>query len=272
VLARGESQRVKVPEERWGKIYNHHPDYLTLEEQEEIKSILKKNHFERRDRPGRGPALLQGLLRCAKCNASLRVQYVKGRSCTYDCAWFVEGCTRFNSSEFDGRILAEAFKVFKTPPLEMLKAALEEAQSQEQKQLEWIESERERLEHEKRKAEELVDQSYGKHRRVYDYAVEKLDAILKEKDQFDQKVAIKLSAPKIYESKQELEEHCRRASDVPSLWHYPLVTFQERKQLLRLSSITCWWPSPRKDLMRSFSGHLAPKPRFLYSAMPGGII
>src|SRR5262245_39687946 len=234
VLARGESQRVKVPEERWVKIYNHHPGYLTLQEQEEIKSILKKNHFKRRDRPGRrGPALLQGLLRCAKCNASLRVQYVKRRSCIYDCAWSVEECTRFSSFEFDGRILAEVFKVLRTPPLDMLKATLEEAQSQEQKQLEWIDSERERLKLEMRKAQDLIDRSYGKHPRVRDYAVDKLNAILKEQDQFDQKVAIKLSAPKIYESEQELEEHCRRASDVPSLWHHPLVTFQERKQILR---------------------------------------
>jgi len=154
------------------------------------------------------------------------VQYTKGRSCIYDCAWSVEECTRFSSSEFDGRILAEAFKVLKTPPLDMLKAALEEAQSQEQKQLEWIESERERLEHEKRKAEDLVDRTYGKQPRVRDYAVDKLNAILKEQDEFDQKVAIKLSALKIYESEEELEEHCRRASDVPSLWHHPLVTFQ----------------------------------------------
>src|SRR4029453_18107566 len=125
VLASGEWQRGKGPEERWATIYTRAPGCLTLKEQEEIKSILKKNHFERRDRPGRGPALLQGLLRCARCNASLRVQYVKGKSCSYDGARSVEGCTRFNSSEFDGRILAEAFKVLKTPPLDMLKTTLE---------------------------------------------------------------------------------------------------------------------------------------------------
>ncbi len=45
MLARGELQRIKVPEERWIKIFNHHPGYMTVEQQEEIKSILKKNNF-----------------------------------------------------------------------------------------------------------------------------------------------------------------------------------------------------------------------------------
>ena len=56
--------------------------------------------------------------------------------------------------------------------------------------LDWIDSERERLGHGERKAQELVDRSYGKHPRVYDHAVEKLEDLLKEKQQFEQKTAI----------------------------------------------------------------------------------
>jgi hypothetical protein len=36
VLANGESKRMKVPEERWIKIFNHHPAYITQEQQEEV--------------------------------------------------------------------------------------------------------------------------------------------------------------------------------------------------------------------------------------------
>jgi len=32
---------------------------------------LKKNHFKRRNRAGRGPAIMQGLLRCAVCGATV---------------------------------------------------------------------------------------------------------------------------------------------------------------------------------------------------------
>ena len=233
VLARGELQRIKVPEERWVKNFNHHPGYMTVEQQEEIKSILKKNHFGRRDRPGRGPALLQGLLRCAKCNASFHVKYICKRSYSYACAWSVEGCTRFGSYEFDKQVLAELFKVLKTPPLDMLKAALEEARSQERAQLNWIESGRERLRHEEQRARDRADATVGSLPRVYRDALERLDKVLEEKDQFEQKIAMRPAVPKSYESDEELEALCRRASDVPSLWNHPVVTFQEQKEILR---------------------------------------
>jgi hypothetical protein len=39
--------------------------------------------------------------------------------------------------------------------------------------------------------------------------------------------------PKSDQSEEELEELCRLASDIPRLWHHPLVTHQERKEILR---------------------------------------
>jgi hypothetical protein len=110
---------------------------------------------------------------------------------------------------------------------------LEASRRQEQARLCWIETERERLDHEERKAKELVDRSYGKHPRVYDHAVEKLEELLKEKHQFEQKVAIERAKGMKLESNDELEELCRLASDVPGLWHHPEVSHQERKEIVR---------------------------------------
>jgi DNA invertase Pin-like site-specific DNA recombinase len=233
VMARGESKRMKVPEERWIKTFNHHPAYMSQEQQEEIKSILKKNRFPRRDRPGRGPALSQGLLRCAVCNRSLTVNYQRLKSYSYVCGWYVEPCTKFTSSEFDKNILAEVFKILKTPPLEVLRAALEETRSQERRQLNWIESERERLRHEERVAHERADLTRGSLPRVHLNALEKLEKVLEEKEQFEQKISLYPLVPKSHESEEELEELCRIASDVPALWHHPAVTNQERKEILR---------------------------------------
>src|SRR5262245_31577796 len=131
ILATGQSPRVKVPEHRWVKIFNNHPAYMTPEQQEEIKLTLRNNHFVRRHRAGRGPALTQGLLRCAVCQKSLSVNYCRGNSYVYGCGWETEPCTRFISYEFDQYILKEVFKVLKTPPLEMLKAALDESRRKE---------------------------------------------------------------------------------------------------------------------------------------------
>jgi DNA invertase Pin-like site-specific DNA recombinase len=233
VSANGQARRVKVPEHLWVKWPNNHPAYMTQEQQEEIKLILTKNYFGRRDRAGRGPALTQGLLRCAVCKRSLSVNYHRGKSYSYGCGWESEPCTRFISYDFDQYILREVFKVLGTPPLDMLRSALEESRSQELTRLSWIESERERLKHEERKAQERADTSHGNLPRVYFDALEKLEKVLQEKEQFEQKIALVQSVPKSEESEEELEELCRLASDVPGLWHHPIVAHQERKEILR---------------------------------------
>jgi DNA invertase Pin-like site-specific DNA recombinase len=237
VLANGQSKRIKVPEDRWIQTFDHHPAYMTREEQEQFKSILKENEFKLRNRPGRGQALMQGLLRCAICGETLVVCYHK-KTYSYGCGWkwlkYAENpCTRFVSLEFDQYIVAEVFKILKTPPLDMLISALEATRAQERAWLSWIESERERLEHKVQEAQELVHRSHGSRPRVYEYAVDQLDKALEEKEAFKQKIAIEHAKAKKFETNEELEELCRLAAEVPALWHHPLVTHQERKELLR---------------------------------------
>ena len=233
VLATGQSPRVKVPEHRWVRIPNHHPAYMSVEQQEEIKLILANNNFVRRNRPGRGPALTQGLLRCTVCGKLLSVNYHRNRSYSYGCGWESEPCTRFISYEFDGYILAEVFKVLETPPLEILRAALEESRNQERTRANWTQSERERLDHEEQTARERADLTRGELPRVHRDALERLENVLQEREKFEQKIAFEESLPRIDQSEEELAELCRLASDLPGLWHHPVVTNQERKELLR---------------------------------------
>jgi DNA invertase Pin-like site-specific DNA recombinase len=233
VLPNGKLKRMKVPEDRWIKTFNHHPAYMSQEQQEEIKSILKKNRFHFRQRVGRGPSLTQGLLRCAVCKRSLHVNYHRGKAYSYFCGWTTEPCVRFSSYEFDKFILAEAFKILEAPPLEMLKAALAETRSREQMRLKWIESERERIAHEEHRAEERAELTRASLPRVHFDALEKLEKVLQQKEEFEQKISLAPVMPKSDQSEEELEELCRLASDIPRLWHHPLVTHQERKEILR---------------------------------------
>jgi DNA invertase Pin-like site-specific DNA recombinase len=235
VLANGQSQRIKVAEEHWIKHFEHHPAYMTQEQQEEIKSILSKNRWKCRHRPGRGPAILQGLLRCAVCNNALGVSYGRLNSWTYMCGWNTEPCTLFTSCEFERNVLARVFKLLAAPPLEMLREALEATRRHERTRLDWIESERQRLKLEMRKAQELIERSYNKHDRVYDYAAKKFEAIEKEQEQFELKIKIAGEQAKTtkFETHEELEELCRIASEVPTFWHQPGVSNQDRKEILR---------------------------------------
>ena len=73
--ASGHSKRVKVTEDRWIKTFNHHPAYMTPEQQEEIKSILKKITSTPKSTRARETANFQGLFRCAVCGSNLAVSY-----------------------------------------------------------------------------------------------------------------------------------------------------------------------------------------------------
>ena len=236
VQARGVTKRMKMAEDRWIKIYNHHPAYLTLEEQEEIKSILARNQFKRRHRAGRGRALSQGLLRCGACGATLIVSYTRKAYrfvCRRSKDYAEKPCLSFSCNELDQHILREVFKVLKAPPVDMLKAALKASQSKKQTRLNWIEGERERLVHAERLAQEHADLSRTKYPRVHLAALARLECVLEEKEEFELKTGLERMALEKHESEEELEELCRIASELPALWEHEAMSHQERKEILR---------------------------------------
>ena len=143
-----------------------------------------------------------------------------------------EALHEFFSKDFDQYILQEVFKVLKTPPIDMLKSALEASRSEKQTRLSWIQAERERLGHEERMAQARADLTHGNLRRVHLDALEKLEKVLEEKERFEQKSPWSPVAPND-ESEEELDALCQLASEVPSLWHHSEVTNQERKEILR---------------------------------------
>ena len=225
VRARGQSKRIKLPEDRWIKHANHHPAYMTVEEQVEIKVILAKNQFTRRYRAGRGPALIQGLLRCRVCGASLMVTYTK-RGYYFVCRrsreYAEKACLSFCCNDLDEKILREVFKILQAPPIDMIRAALEQSRSKIQTRLHWIESERERLAHEERLAEERAKLAAESFPRVQRAALAKLEKIMNEKEEFEQKIAFEESARANDASEEELAELCRIAADVPALFQHEL--------------------------------------------------
>jgi DNA invertase Pin-like site-specific DNA recombinase len=236
LLASGQSKRVSVSEEHWIKHFNHHPAYMTLEEQEEIKSMFQSKQFEHRSRPGRGPALMQGLLRCGLCGATLQVNY-PSKTCMYSCdraSRYAETvCMTFTGSDLERCILRELFRVLKTPPIEMLKSALEAERKKYQTRLSWIESERERLSHEESVARERAELARGRLESVYLDSLEKLENVLQKKKEFEQKIAREPLSRLREESDKELDELCRIAGEVPSLWQHEEMTNKERKEILR---------------------------------------
>jgi DNA invertase Pin-like site-specific DNA recombinase len=228
------SKPIKLPEERWTKIPDHHPPYLSREEQEKIKAILKNNHLTRRYPVRRPRALTQGLLRCAVCGAALAISY-PSKGYSFSCGGSVryagKPCVNFSSNELEDCILGKIFKALKTPPIEMLRSALDASRAKEQTRLSWIASERERLARAEQSAQERADLTRGGLPRVHFVALEKLEKVIQERKQFEDKIALAPVAPN-NESEEELEELCRIASDVPALWQHEAVHDEERKKIL----------------------------------------
>src|SRR5512133_141332 len=84
-------------------------------------------------------------------------------------------CIVFTSNDLDRFILRELFKVWETPPVELLKSALEASRNEKQRRLSWIQSERERLAHEECIAQERAELTRGNLPRVHFDALEKLE-------------------------------------------------------------------------------------------------
>ena len=101
VLPNGQSKRMKVPEEHWIKNFDHHPSYITPQQQEEIRSILHENLFRRRYRAGPWAGASAGTC-CGVQSATGRLMCHTAAiiSCSYRCAWEIRRCSRFTSSEF----------------------------------------------------------------------------------------------------------------------------------------------------------------------------
>jgi DNA invertase Pin-like site-specific DNA recombinase len=215
-------------------IHNHHPGYLSREEQAEFKAILKGDP-KREMKRGRCRSLLQGLVRCVICGESLLVAYRTKAFC-FTCRRTLKNtskpCVNFSSNDLEKMIVQEVLNVLTAPPIEILRAAARASQSQKQARLSRMEAERKRLANEERAAQERVDLSSRRLPRVRRAAFEKLEKVLQEKERLEQEYASAL-AGQSDETHIDLEELCRVASDVPELWLHEAVSYEERKQILR---------------------------------------
>jgi DNA invertase Pin-like site-specific DNA recombinase len=240
IRSNGEAVRVRVSDDSVVRIFNALPPYISVDEQEKIRAILKSNDFIKRDRPGRGSALCQGLLYCASCNTRFLVQYsdYSDKRHRYWCGWKTikhgqKACSSCDGTAVDRAVEREVFRILRMPAMELLREALKESRRQTDARDSWIKTERQRLEHEEKKSLELLDKSRGNHPRLYAYAQDKMEKLLQAKEDFEIKIAAELAQSKTVPEEEELEELCALATDVPNLWHHRLVTHQERKEIVR---------------------------------------
>jgi Recombinase/Recombinase zinc beta ribbon domain len=238
VTASGETVREAIPEDRWIKVYNAFPAYMTVEEQEEIKAKLKRNDFIKHYRPGRGSALCQGLLYCGRCGTRLVVGYHRKDGHSYWCGWKTiqrgeKSCSYFDGRDLDRAVETAVLSVLGAPPLEILREAHQGLRRELDSRKAWIESERDRLAKEKERALDLLERSRTDTPRIYGFAQNQLERALQAAEDFEHKAIAELAHFERIPADRELQELCALAADVPKLWRNPLVTNQERKDIIR---------------------------------------
>jgi len=64
-------------------------------------------------------------------------------------------------------------------------------------------------------------------------ALKKLEQVLQAKEEFEHKIANEKPVRDFDQEENELEELCQLATEVAGIWHHPVVTHQERKEILR---------------------------------------
>lgn len=233
----GHTKRRPAPEEKQIQLQNHHPAYVTLEEQDRIRAVLKGKRFGFRARPGRGSALGQGLLYCAKCRVRLAVEYPRPRSHRYLCqknptTYARVPCFNVHGPDIDEAVERLVLPRLAAPPLEELQRALAATRAGARAAAESMDAERRRLAYEEQVARDRYEQCDPRFRLVAVDAEERLEQAMQARITFEHRLATAAPAPAPGETDDELRTLCEIVHDVPALWRDPVVTDRDRKEVL----------------------------------------
>jgi DNA invertase Pin-like site-specific DNA recombinase len=236
-----EGDRVQrpVPEDRWIRVPGLFPAYITPERQAAIRLQVGKNAFVDRHRPGRGRALLQGLVLCGACGARLTVcdPGPATRSHYYMCSQKaatlgVQPCLSFPGRDLDAAVERFFLRAVAAPPLPMLEQALAEARGAEATRVNAVEAERKQLQYHERLAQDRYEAVDPRNTLVFAAAVEEFETAKQALKAFEFRRAAAPPPPTPLETADELRVLVDLVSDVPRLWRHPLVSMQERKTML----------------------------------------
>lgn len=235
------------PPDEWVVIHNHHEPYVSPERQAEIQRRLTANRNTLIAPVGRGPALVQGLLRCTVHKRAFRTTYRTRhrepdghviRRAQYGCLlappsdladWHVS----ILAQRLDPLIEAEVLATLMPPSLEVIKEAAYDA-SREYTALERSrQDELRRLQAEVDEAQRAFDQTDKSYSHVRHRLLERLESALRNLSERKTFFQLHPLTPPLALTEAELAELRALLEDLPRLWHHPDVTAEQRKAVIR---------------------------------------
>ena len=240
LLSSGKVRRRMLPESEWIRHRNHHPAYITEEEQDLFLRILKGNRFENRNRPARGPTMCQGIAECGQCGNRLSVLPARRGSIRYQCTTrsvrFVEpGCFSVQADKVDQAVERAFLTRLGNPIADILDEAFRELRSTHNARFDRRESERQRLVADEERARRRYDlvQDRGGNPRVLRDREDQLERAIAAREDFDRRVAMESDIPPTMPEAAELARLQVEISSVAELWSSAVVTNREKKEMLR---------------------------------------
>jgi len=224
-------------------VRDHFPAYITWEQFEHNQSRLKANRNLLRATAVRsGTALLQGLVRCGRCNLGMSVQYAKRRGqvypryvCSQDASHHGgRVCTSISGPCVDRAVSAEALAALAPAALEISLRVRADLEQQRASQEGHWQQRIERARYEAERAERQY-KSVEPENRLVARTVERAweDALRAERDlresyeRHSQQVPHRLTA-------EDIAAIRALANDLPTLWNAPTTAPTDRKAVLRL--------------------------------------
>jgi len=220
----------------------HHESYISRQDWQAIQASLTSRRPSVRPPIGRGPAVLQGLLWCVRCQRWMQTVYHdrKGtnRAPRYTC-WLVDHAEKHvhslscSASLVDPRVVALVLKALH--PLG-LKAALRVIEDHQVEQTTLTKDRARLLQHaedtvaEARQRYHLID---PKHARVKADLEEHLEHALEHLDAVKRQIADAVPARPVALSTADAGELVTLAAHIDELWSAPTTTNEDRKRLLR---------------------------------------
>ena len=235
-----------VPREQWEVLIpDHHPGFITWDKYEANTARLRSNWRGPRDQPGgavrEGRALLQGLLRCARCGRIMQTGYsgTKGNCPRYVCARAKQlyagehVCQSIGGIRLENTILEQLFAMLAPAALSATVQALAEADEHHRRNLAVFELAVERARFEAQRALRQFNNVEPENRLV----ARTLEKTLEDKLAAVRAAESDLSAQRarrpVALTAEELAWITSAGADVRAVFDAPTTTLRERKQLIR---------------------------------------
>lgn len=233
---------VMAPEEWLALLPNHCPAYISTEQYERNQACLQDNRArtEARGAARGGPALLAGLVVCARCGTRLGVNYDDGKARlhTYECVqrhnWYGEPrCQHVAGPCLDAFVSQQVLSALEPAALELSLTATERLEHERAELDQLWQQRRERAVYEVERAARQYHAVEPEHRlvaRTLERAwEEKLAAQQLLEEDYHRFVQ---QQPRVL-SEEERAAIRRLALDIPALWAAPTTTALDRKELIR---------------------------------------